>query len=140
MSALTKRTQPDDTKVPMVDGWWASGSCHKSRHKRPLHSNAPSIVHVHLCEPASFKFEPVSGPPKRKLKNGLQRRRLKSTRLAPENRAHTGQSDGRMCLTRQYVGGFHTLGNHIEETGLVGTASLDGRSVTYGLRRSTRAR
>ncbi len=74
-------------------------------------------------EPVSGQLEPVLGPPKRKLKNGLQRLRLKSTRLATENRANTGQRPVRASLTRWNVGGSPTPANRTAETGLGGCPS-----------------
>ena len=88
--------------------------------RRRTDANVALDTHVRLCEPVSVQLEPVSGTPKRKLKNGEQR-------LAPEihpfktaNLENANQRHRRACLTRRNVGGSHTPGNLTAETGLVG--------------------
>jgi len=88
--------------------------------RRRTDANVALDTHVRLCEPASVQLEPVSGTPKRKLKNGEQR-------LAPETHPSRTrsleivlQSFRGAGLNRRNVASSRTRRNRCAETGLVG--------------------
>ncbi len=74
-----------------------------------------------LCEPVSLStIEPVSAPPKWKLKNGEQRPAPETRPARTEIPEIADQRLGRPSLTRRNVGDSHTPGNNTPETGLPG--------------------
>jgi transposase-like protein len=97
------------------------GSCNKRRpRQRTLRQRRTRRPMRGPPNRSLAQIEPVSGTPKRKLKNGEQRPASENLGYTTENLEIADQRLAHTRLSRGNVGDFHTPGNHTAETRLAG--------------------